>query len=103
MDLNDARVTIRRFAEERDWVRFHDPRSLLLALVGEVGELAEEMQWRTDDQIRQAIAEDPDAISLEIADIAIYLIRLADVLDFDLGEAIDRKMALNRQRFPPSP
>jgi dCTP diphosphatase len=102
MDLGASRDALREFADERDWAQFHTPKNLLLALVGEVGELAEQMQWRTDKEIRQEIADAPDLIALEIADIAIYLIRLADVLGVDLGEAIDRKIAVNRQRFPPA-
>ena len=94
---------VREFSLERDWVQFHDPKSLLLALVGEVGELAELFQWvpagdavsRFDDPARRARAAE------EMADVTIYLLRLADVLGVDLGEATRAKLTLNRGRFTP--
>lgn len=93
---------LREFARERDWDQFHEPRSLLLALVGEVGELAELFQWRTDDDIRALVADPASRRSVEdeLADINIYLVRLADVLEIDLDAAIDVKLTANELRYP---
>ena len=89
---------LRAFAEERDWIRFHRPRSLALALAGEVGELCAELQWEADDSPldEELLA----AVEMEMADTLIYLIRLSDVLDIDLLDAAQRKLAINRTRFP---
>jgi dCTP diphosphatase len=90
------------FASERDWEQFHTPRNLLLALIGEVGELAEQMQWASDDEILARMKTDPGPVEEEVADVAIYLLRLSDVLGVDLTQAIEEKMEANRARYDPS-
>lgn len=74
---------IREFAEERKWARFHLPRSLLLALMGELGELAELVQWKKDEHqtMDQQLL---DKMGQEVADVTIYLLRLADVCGVQL-------------------
>lgn len=93
---------IRRFSEERDWDQFHDPKSLLLALVGEVGELAELFQWVSADQARALFSEGERRrrAAEEIADVATYLIRLADTLGIDLAAAVLDKLAASRKKYP---
>lgn len=94
---------IRAFAQERDWEQFHDPKSLILALVGEVGELAELFQWvKADSAVEEfrAPARKQRAAE-ELSDVLIYLLRLADVLDIDLETAVPEKMRGSRQRFAP--
>lgn len=85
---------LRRFAEERDWPQYHTPRNLLLALVGEVGELTELYQWDP--------AEPPPypRVAEEIADVMIYLLRFADVTGIDVAKAVADKIAYNETRFP---
>jgi dCTP diphosphatase len=101
-DLRDLTDQMRAFSEERDWVQFHDPKSLLLALVGEVGELSELMQWLPAGEIVGRAAEEPLASRLgeELADVQLYLVRLADVLGVDLAEAARLKLSTGRRRFP---
>lgn len=101
-DLARLTALIRDFSEERDWVQFHDPKSLVLALVGEVGELAELFQWVPAGDAAQHFA-DPDRhrrASEEIADVLVYLLRLADVLGVDVLTATLDKQAEARRRFP---
>jgi dCTP diphosphatase len=102
MSNTDLTARLRTFARERDWEQFHEPRSLLLALVGEVGELAELFQWRTDEDIRELVAgrESRRPVEDELADINIYLVRLADVLGVDLDGAIEAKLAANEAKYP---
>jgi NTP pyrophosphatase (non-canonical NTP hydrolase) len=85
---------LQRFAEERDWPRHHTPRNLLLALVGEVGELAELYQWDPPEP------PPPARLAEEIADVMIYLLRLADVTGVDVTTAVADKIAFNATRFP---
>ncbi|WP_234986671.1 nucleotide pyrophosphohydrolase [Demequina sp. NBRC 110055] len=94
---------IREFARERDWEQFHDPKSLLLALVGEVGELAELFQWvpAADAVTAFADPERKQRAKDEIADVLTYLLRLADVLDIDIAEATAAKLEDSRIRFMP--
>jgi dCTP diphosphatase len=100
-DIPRLQLLLREFAEERDWEQFHTPKNLAMALVAEAGELAEPFQWLTPEQAA-AVMSSPRAgdVEDELADVAIYLLRLADVLDVDLAEAVTRKLQRNRTRFP---
>ena len=88
------------FAAERDWQQFHSPKNLAMALSVEVAELVEQFQWLTEDQSRLLDAERYERVRLELADVFIYLLRLADRLDVDLLEAADAKIALNERKYP---
>lgn len=99
-DLEDLTARMREFSEARDWGRFHDLKSLTLALAGEVGEVAELVQWlpaesatTADDGLRARLGD-------ELADVLLYLLRLADVAGVDLGSAALGKLARNEERFP---
>jgi dCTP diphosphatase len=105
LDANDLRSLeriIRRFSEEREWEAFHVPKNLVMALAVEAAELMEPFQWLTPEEAG-ALKEDPEAMERlggEMADVAIYLIRLADVMGVDLGQAITAKVRRNDERFP---
>jgi dCTP diphosphatase len=102
MTLQELQEQVRRFAQERDWEQFHDPKNLSMALAGEVGELLEIFQWLTPAQAT-AIMEDvtrAEAVRHELADVLVYLLRLADVLQVDLAAALNAKMVLNARRYP---
>jgi dCTP diphosphatase len=92
---------MRQFSEERDWLQFHDPKSLILALVGEVGELAELFQWVPSDKAKQRASKMPlqARAAEEISDVLLYLVRLADELDINLVEAANRKLDDSQKRF----
>jgi len=101
-DLRDLTERYRAFSRARDWEQFHDPRSLILALVGEVGELAELFQWASDSAND---ALDPQSTlhrrsSEEIADVLLYLLRLADVLGINPIDAANSKLNAVEIRFP---
>jgi NTP pyrophosphatase (non-canonical NTP hydrolase) len=100
MDLEPARLRARRFVEDRDWVRFQTPKSLVQALAGEVGELSEVFQWLTEQESSRLNARDRRHAEEEIADILIYILRLADVLDIDLERVVEAKLSLNETRYP---
>jgi dCTP diphosphatase len=99
--LEELMTLIREFAKSRDWEKFHTPKNLAMAIAGESGELAAEFQWLTSDEsdLGALSIEKLRAIRLEIADVQIYLLRLADVLEIDLSEAVSEKMELNESRF----
>lgn len=100
--LRELAAEIREFAVARGWRRYHDPKSLALALAGETGEVCAELQWHTPDEAT-AVAADPqrrEIVADELADVAIYLLRLADELDVDLAAAVRAKQRRNADRFP---
>lgn len=92
------------FATERDWDQFHSPRNILLALVGEVGEIAEHFQWKADSQCQLGLLEwtleQREALGEELSDVLIYLVRLADRCRIDLSRAVLQKMEKNRLKYP---
>ncbi|MGD7788512.1 nucleotide pyrophosphohydrolase [Propionibacteriaceae bacterium Y1700] len=102
-DLTDLRDRMRRFTTERNWEQFHDPKSLILALTGEVGELAEVFQWLPAGDARAMVRAEPTTTQArdELADVLLYLVRLADVLDVDLHAAALEKMSKNAVKHPP--
>ena len=89
-----------QFAKDRDWEGFHSPKNLSMALSGECGELIEHFQWLTETQSRHLSSDTLAKVRLEMADIQIYLLRLADVLEVDLVVAANEKTTLNETRFP---
>lgn len=101
-DLNDLMIRYREFTRDRDWEQFHDPRSLILALVGEVGELAELFQW-PDPRIKEATDASSELnrrASEEVSDVLLYLLRLADVLNIDPVRCAQEKLSAAEKRFP---
>jgi NTP pyrophosphatase (non-canonical NTP hydrolase) len=96
------RLELAEFAKSRDWEQFHSIRNLILALVGEVGELASEFQWLNDEQVESAMLDTQkrEAIGSELADILAYLIRIADVAQFDLVSELIKKIKINESRYP---
>jgi NTP pyrophosphatase (non-canonical NTP hydrolase) len=98
--LEDLRTRLAAFAEARDWNQFHSPKNLSMALIAEAAELVEHFQWLTQAQSTDLAADKKEAVSMEMADILIYLIRLADKLEVDLIHAAETKIALNEQRYP---
>jgi dCTP diphosphatase len=101
-DIEDLTTAIREFAQQRDWERFHTPKNLAMALSVEVAELVELFQWLNPEE-SAALVETPEgraAIEDEIADIAIYLLRLADVMGVDIEGVVPEKLSVNSARFP---
>ncbi|PTD97080.1 nucleotide pyrophosphohydrolase [Pseudothauera lacus] len=94
------REALRAFAAERDWQPFHTPKNLAMAMAGECGEVLEHFQWLTAEQSAALPAEVRAEVALELADVLLYLVRLADVLEVDLAAAARRKLALNAERYP---
>ena len=101
-DIEVLKLRLRDFSSLRDWDQFHSVRNLILALVGEAGELAAEVQWVSDADMESYLA-DPNkrsAIASEMADVLNYLVRLADKLNVDLVEEALKKIDLNEDRYP---
>lgn len=101
--LEDLRARMAAFVHEREWHRFHQPRNVLLALVGEVGELAEIFQWRGEVPVGLGpswAAADTTHLGEELSDVLLYLLRLADLCSIDLPAATLRKIEKNAAKYP---
>lgn len=100
--LKDLQKKMAEFSRERDWDQFHSPRNLLLALVGEVGELSEIFQWK--GEVPKGLPDwdeaDKEHLGEELSDVLLYLVRLADICGVDLGDAALRKFNKNALKYP---
>ncbi|RYE46164.1 MAG: nucleotide pyrophosphohydrolase [Hyphomicrobiales bacterium] len=102
IDVTGLASELERFAVERDWSQFHSPKNLVMALAGEVGELAAIFQWMSESDSLKA-ASNPDtsqAVKEELADVLLYLVRLAAVLGVDLDEVARQKLEQNAAKYP---
>ncbi|XP_029365995.1 glutamyl-tRNA(Gln) amidotransferase subunit B, mitochondrial [Echeneis naucrates] len=102
--FEDVRRMQAQFTDERDWNQFHQPRNLFLAMVGEVGEVAELFQWRGEvaEGLPDWTESEREQLAHELSDVLIYLVELAEKCHVDLPQAVLRKMALNRLKYPAS-
>uniref|UniRef100_A0A8C5D262 dCTP pyrophosphatase 1 n=1 Tax=Gouania willdenowi TaxID=441366 RepID=A0A8C5D262_GOUWI len=100
--IEDIRRMQAEFTDERDWNQFHQPRNLLLAMVGEVGEVSELFQWRGEvaEGLPDWTEPEREQLAHELSDVMIYLVELAEKCRVDLPQAVLRKMALNRLKYP---
>ncbi|MEK7303700.1 MAG: nucleotide pyrophosphohydrolase [Pseudomonadota bacterium] len=98
--LEDLKNQLRAFAHARDWEQFHSPKNLAMALIAEAAELVEHFQWLTETQSQTLDPEKREQVAQELADVFLYLVRLADRLDIDLMDAAQRKLVINAQKYP---
>ncbi len=99
-NFEEIKIRLQQFASERDWDQFHSPKNLVMALSGEVGELAECFQWLTEAQSKNLSGNELEKVKEEIADVQIYLIRLADKLGIDLLSVASDKINKNETKYP---
>ena len=100
LDISALQELLRRFAAERDWEQFHSPKNIVMALSVEAAELLEIFQWLTEAQSVELDAPTRVAVAEEIADVQIYLVRLADRLNIDIPQAVDEKLLHNASKYP---
>ena len=99
-NIQELQVALRNFANDRDWDQFHSVKNLLMALTGEVGELVEIFQWLDEEQINQLDDSAKESIAGEIADVLLYLLRIADKLNIDPSDAAWQKLKINAEKYP---
>lgn len=100
MELDEITQRIRDFRDARDWAQFHNPKDMAIAISIEAGELLEHFLWKTPGESLDQVRVKREEIEDEIADIAIYLVELADNLEIDLVGAMDRKIQKNDRKYP---
>lgn len=98
--LQQLRTRINAFVAERDWAQFHTPKNLAMAMIVEAAELVEQFQWDTPADSQVLTPEKREAVSHELADTFVYLLRIAEVLQIDLIEAAHQKIDLNAKKYP---
>ena len=101
MNIENIQKQLSDFADERDWDQFHNPKNLAMALSVEASELVEIFQWLTPEQAESImLSGERGHVKEEMADIMIYLIRMADKLDIDLEKAVSDKIVKNEEKYP---
>jgi dCTP diphosphatase len=98
--LDELAVSLRAFAAARDWERFHSPKNLAAALSAEAGEVLEHFQWLSEEESSGLSAEKRQLVAHELADVLLYLVRLADKLSIDLEAAAKQKIKINGEKYP---
>ena len=98
--IKDIAEELRKFATEREWEPFHTPKNVSMALSVEASELLEIFQWLTPEESGRLSSEQYSRVAEEVGDVAIYLVRLCDLLDLDLEECARKKMEINRSKYP---
>jgi NTP pyrophosphatase (non-canonical NTP hydrolase) len=101
IDTTGLAAAAAQFARERDWQKYHSPKNLAMALSVETAELVEIFQWSTEEESRAVMQSDEaDHVRQELADIAIYLVQLCNVMQIDLNAAVESKIAMNARKYP---
>ena len=102
MDIKHYQQIIDSFVKDRNWDKFHSPKNLTMALSGEVGELSDILQWLTEEESMKENLNEKilSLVKEELADIFIYLIRIADKLDINIEEEVKNKIKLNEEKYP---
>ena len=98
--LDNLKARLQGFAKDRDWDQFHSPKNLSMALIAEAAELIEHFQWLTQEQSSNLPDDKLKQVEQELADILIYLVRIADKLDIDLIDATHKKVDINAVKYP---
>jgi dCTP diphosphatase len=102
MDIKSLQQTLSEFAQERDWGQFHNPKNLAIALAVEAAELLELFQWLNEEDSRRLVENPADyaRVREEVADVMIYLLRLADQLNINMEQAVEEKIRKNAEKYP---
>lgn len=102
MNIESLQLALREFAQAREWERFHSPKNLAMALAGEAGELLELFQWLSEEESQPSNlpVATRERVQDELADVLLYLVRLADKLHIDLEAAAAHKLAANAEKYP---
>jgi len=98
--LENLKVKLQAFADDRDWDQFHSPKNLSMALSVEASELVECFQWLTEEQSKNLSPKQRQAVIDEMADVQIYLLRLATKLNVDMLKAVEQKIVKNAAKYP---
>lgn len=100
MTISELQARIRRFRDERDWMQFHNHKDMAAALAIEAAELQELFLWKQGEEIEAVAGGKSEKLRDELADVAVYLLELADNLGINLDEAIAAKLEKNALKYP---
>lgn len=100
--VSELRERVQKFIDDRDWNKYHNPKDLTISIAIEASELMELFQWVKENEVTR-ITNDSDKLGKleeELADVMIYCLSLANALDIDVAQAIDKKISKNESKYP---
>jgi dCTP diphosphatase len=100
IDVKELKKSISKFAQAREWEKFHTPKNIVMALSVEASELLELFQWLTPVESTQLNKVQKAQVADELSDVIVYATRLADLLDINLKSSIKSKMKKNARKYP---
>ncbi len=100
MNMQKIQNLIKEFSKQRDWDKFHNPKNLAMALSVETSELLEIFQWLSLEESSNLSEDKKEHLREEIADVAVYLLRICSSYDINLEDAIVDKMKKNELKYP---
>jgi NTP pyrophosphatase (non-canonical NTP hydrolase) len=100
MNLKELTQEIINFRNDRDWKQFHNPKDLALSLTLEAAEVLEHFQWKNNDQVEDYIKTNKGEVADELADVLYWVILMSHDLDIDILQALNKKMAENKAKYP---
>jgi|SRR5581483_2281446 len=100
--LEELKLIVRTFCEERDWDQFHGPKDLAIGIVTEAAELLDHFRFKTEVEARDYLSNTKKRpeVEDEVADTLFMLLRFAQMYDIDLTKALKRKMVSNHKKYP---
>lgn len=100
MTIDEITARICAFRDARDWMQFHNPKEMAVAIAAEAGELMQPFVWKTHAQAEGVAKDKHDYLAGEVADVAILLFEFAHNIGIPLEEAILTKLTRNEERYP---
>jgi len=102
MTVDQLKKAVLKFSQERDWLKYHNPKDLAISLSIETAELLERFQWRNDKEIDQGLnnPKEFNEVKSELADVFNYALALSNRLGIDISEALLDKMRDNEKKYP---
>ena len=98
--IQELKEKVKKFCEDRDWDKYHNPKDLAIGIITEASELLEHFRFKSEEDIKQILKSKKQEVSEELADVLYFVLRLAQKHDIDLASELDKKLRKNELKYP---
>lgn len=98
--IQDLKKQVKKFCEDRDWDKYHNPKDLAIGIITEASELLEHFRFKSEDDIKRLLESKKQEVSEELADVLYFVLRLAQKHDIDLATELGKKLRKNELKYP---
>ena len=98
--IQDLKKQVKKFCEDRDWDKYHNPKDLAIGIITEAAELLDHFRFKSEEDIKQILKSKKQEISEELADVLYFVLRLAQKHDIDLSTELEKKLRKNELKYP---